>query len=100
MSIRNITTTRSFSESPDVAVSVHSVVEDLYQSNLTTRTEAKQIVDDMVVNILETSIVVSSSNVSTTNITGDAIITELATVSSITSNEEIVDAESTTAQLV
>ena len=98
--INNITATDSLSDNPDYAVSIHSVVEDLYETNLTTQNEAEQIVDDMVINILETSTVVSSSNVSTTNITGDAIITELAAVSSITSNEDIVDAESTTTQLV
>ena len=98
--INNITATDSLSDKPDYAVSIHSVVEDLYETNLTTQNEAEQIVDDMVINILETSTVVSSSNVSTTNITGDAIITELAAVSSITSNEDIVDAESTTTQLV
>ena len=98
--IENITTTSSLSENPDMAVSIHSVVEDMFNSNLTTESEAEQIVDDMVVNILETSAVVSSSNESSTNITGEAIITELATVSSITSNEEIVDTETTTTQLV
>ena len=99
ITIENITSTNSLSENPDMAVSIHSVVEDMYTSNLTSQTEAEQIVDDMVVNILETSIVVSS-NETTSNITGDAIITELATVSSITSNEEIVDTETTTTQLV
>ena len=98
--IGNITSTSSLSENPDFAVSIHSVVEDLFESNLTTVSEAEQIVDDMVVNILETSTVVASANDSTANITGNAIITELATVSSITSNEDIVDAESTTTQLV
>ena len=98
--IDNITSTDSLSENPDLAVSIISVVKDLYHSNLTTQSESQQIVDDMVVNILETSHMVSSSNESTTNITGDAIITELATVSSITSNEEIVNVESTTTQLV
>ena len=100
ITIENITTTSSLSENPDMAVSIHSVVEDMFNSNLTTESEAEQIVDDMVVNILETSAVVSSSNESSTNITGEAIITELATVSSITSNEEIVDTETTTTQLV
>ena len=100
VTIDNITNSTSLAENPDVAVSIHSVVVDLYQSNLTTQSEAEQIVDDMVVNILETSTVVSSSNESSLNITGDAIITELATVTSITSNQEIVDAESTTTQLV
>ena len=98
--IDNITSSESLSENPDVAVSIISVVEDMYQSNLTTQSESQQIVDDMVVNILETSVVISSSNESSVNITGDAIIIELATVSSITSNEDIVDAQSTTTQLV
>ena len=98
--IDNITSSESLSENPDVAVSIISVVEDMYQSNLTTQSESQQIVDDMVVNILETSVVVSYSNESSVNITGDAIITELATVSSITSNEDIVDSQTTTTQLV
>ena len=99
--IDNITATNSFSENPDMAVSIHTVVEDMFKSNLTTADEAEEIIDDMVVNILETSTVVASSNESgPVNVSGDAIITELATVSSITSNEEIVDVASTTTQLV
>ena len=97
--IESITNGTELADSPDVAVSIHSVVEDLYQSNLTTKTEAEQIVNDMVVNILETSTVVSSSNESA-NITGDAIIIELAAFSSLTSNEAIVNMESTTTKLV
>ena len=100
MTIDNITSTNSLSENPDMAVSIHTVVEDMFKSNLTSADEAEQIVDDMVVNILETSTVVASVNESASNISGNAIITELATVSSITSNEEIVDAETTTTQLV
>ena len=99
--IDNITSTNSLSENPDMAVSIHTVVEDMFKSNLTTADEAEEIIDDMVVNILETSTVVASSNESgPVNVSGDAIITELATVSSITSNEEIVDVASTTTQLV
>ena len=98
--IENITNSTSLSENPDVAVAVHSVVEDLYQNNLTTQSDAQNMVHNLVVNILETSTVVSPINESTANISGDAIITELATVSSITSNEEIVDVESTTTVLV
>ena len=99
-SIDNITNGTSLAENPDVAVSIHSVVEDLYQSNLTTKTEAKKIVDDMVTNILKGSRVVVNDSSSAVNVSGDDIITELATVSSITSNEDIVDADSTTTQLV
>ena len=99
-SIDNITNGTSLAENPDVAVSIHSVVEDLYQSNLTTKSEAEKIVDDMVTNILKGSRVVANDSSSAVNVSGEDIITELATVSSITSNEDIVDAESTTTQLV
>ena len=98
--IKNITNSTSLSENPDVAVAVHSVVEDLYQNNLTSQSDARDMVHNLVINILETSTVVSPINESTANISGDAIITELATVSTITSNEEIVDVESTTTVLV
>ena len=98
--INNITNSTALSKTPNVAVAIHSVVENLYENNFTSQNDAEQIVDDMVVNILQTSTVISPSNESTSNISGNAIITELATVSSITSNEEIVDVESTTTQLV
>ena len=99
-SIDNITNGTSLAENPDVAVSIHSVVEDLYQSNLTAKSEAEKIVDDMVTNILKGSRVIVNDSSSAVNVSGNDIITELATVSSITSNEDIVDAESTTTQLV
>merc|ERR1711892_1130786 len=41
MTIDNITSTNSLSESPDIAVSIHSVIEELSQSNLTTQSEAE-----------------------------------------------------------
>ena len=97
--IDNITATSSFTESPDEAVSICCVVGELYESNLTNQTESKQIMHDVIQNILETSTVVSPSNASS-NITGDAIITELATVTTVTSNVEIVDGEFTTKKLV
>ena len=99
--IENITNSTSLSENPHMAISIHSVLEDMYQSNMTSRIEAMQIVDDMVSNILRGSRMVNmNDSYLTVNMSGDDIITELATVSSITSNEEIVDADSTTMQLV
>ena len=93
--IDSITDSTSLGSDPDAAVSIHSVVENLYQSNSISRSKAVQIVDDMVVNILQTWTDITSSNESLSNITGNAIITELATLSSITTNENIVDVEST-----
>ena len=94
--IRNITRSTSLATNPDVTVSIHSVVEHLYESNLTSQREAEQIVHDMMGNILQTSTVVSSVNGSFSNITGNIIITELATVSLLVSNGEIVDVDTTT----
>ena len=73
--------TESLSKNRDMAVTVHSVIVDLYQSNLTTQTEAEKVMDDMVENILETSTVVSLTNDASMNITEDAIVTKFATMS-------------------
>ena len=100
LTINNLTAIESFSENPAFAVSIHSVVEYLFEGSLIGQHEAELIVDDMVMNLLGTSPVLSSLNESASNITGDEIITELATVSAITSNEDIVDLNSTTTHLV
>ena len=100
MTIRNITNSTTLSANPDVAVSVHSVLDDLYKNTFTTGTEAEQIIDEMVVNILSTSTVILLNESSPSNITGNAIFVELATMSSIASNEEIVDVNRTTTLLV
>lgn len=70
----------------------------MYASNLTSQSEAAEVVNDMVGNILSTSAVVSGND--TSSVSGDDIVTELATISSITSNADIVDSGSTTADLV
>ena len=82
-----------------MAVSIHSVVEDLFEGNLTSESEAKSVVNDMVDNILTTSNVLNNEN-SNVSVSGDDIVTELATISSITSNADTVDSDSTTADLV
>ena len=99
LTINDLTDTESFYENPSFAVSIHSVVEYLFEESLIDQSEAALIVDDMVMNLLNTSTVISPSKDSS-NITGAAIVTELATASAITSNEEIVAVENTTAILV
>ena len=85
-----------------------TVVEDIYSNNLTTQDEASQIVDDVVENIIGGSNVLdivinvanNTDNISWVVLEGDDIVTELATISSITSNEDIVDVNTTTKSLV
>ena len=93
-----ITNTTSYADNPDVAVSVVTVVEDIYQNNLTTKQEAATIVDDVITNIRDNSgildIVINvngSQNISWVVLDGSDIETELSTISAITSNEGIID---------
>eukprot|EP01083_Nonionella_stella_P128801 390383_1 len=106
--VASITNTTSLSENPDVAVSIVTVIEDIYAEDLTTQNEAAMMVDDIVDNILEGSGVLdivinvqnNTDNISWVVLEGEDIITELTTISTITSNEDIVDAETTTTVLV
>ena len=95
--ISNFTNNTSLSAKPDLAVSIQLVLEDLVRSNLTTESEAAQIVDDVVSNVLSSSAVLSP-NAST--LTAAAIVTELACISAVTAYADIVDSASTTSDLV
>ncbi len=85
-------------------VSIVSVVKDIYKSNLTTQNEAAHIIDNVVENIIHGSGILDiainvgndTGNISWVVLEGEDIATELATISSITSNEDIVDAQTTT----
>eukprot|EP01083_Nonionella_stella_P100246 282452_1 len=100
--VSSITNATSFSEHPDVAVSIVTVIDYIYAENLTTQNAAAQIVHDIVTNIIEGSSVLDIVQNKSDNISlvADDIITELSTISTITSNEEIVDADTTTTVLV
>jgi len=105
--IMHLSNTTAYAQEPDVAVSVVSVVEEFYANNLTTKEDAAIIIDAVVQNIVGGSvldIVIEVGADATNNITwsvyGDGIVTELATIAEITSNEGIVSAETTTKQLV
>eukprot|EP01083_Nonionella_stella_P128800 390382_1 len=106
--VATIINATSFSDNPDVAVSIVTVIEDIYAEDLTTQNEAAMMVDDIVDNILEGSGVLdivinvqnNTDNISWVVLEGEDIITELTTISTITSNEDIVDAETTTTVLV
>lgn len=45
-SVGAITNSTSFSEDPSVAVSIHTVIDDIYTANLTTQAEAAMVIDD------------------------------------------------------
>eukprot|EP01083_Nonionella_stella_P301832 1037784_1 len=95
--VTSITDTISFSNHPDVAVSIMTVIEDIYEENLMTQSEAAQMVEDIVANLVEGSNVLDSSiNIPSVVLDGDELITELSTIATITANEEIVDVGTTT----
>jgi len=96
VTISNITNGTSLSDNPDVAVCVHSVIEEMYVSDLTTQAEAAEVVTDMVGNILGGSTVVNPNDDDSGTASGDDIITELATMNTITSNADIVVINTTT----
>ena len=85
----NGNTTFSLIEHPDIAVTIYIVVEDIYKSNLTTQQEATQIIDDVV------KILILSSELDTDTIINTSW-TELATIKQITSNEDIINTNTTT----
>ena len=89
-SIDSLVANESFAENPDYAVSIQTVVGDLFDGGLVNQSTASSIIDDVVDNMLNSSLVSD----------GESIITELSTFSSVTSNEDIVDWESTTTALV
>eukprot|EP01083_Nonionella_stella_P308653 1089990_1 len=110
--VSRVTNETSLSDNPDVATVIVALVDDIYTKNLTTKTEAAQVVDDVVSNIIAGSamstfdfdIVINRDNASS-NFTwsvfqGDSIATELSTIASITENTDIVDVSTTTTTLV
>ena len=91
--VQNITKSISFADDPAAAVSLHSVVSDIYDSNLTTQEEARQIIDDMTNNIIQSSSTFDILRSGVTNTSSSDISNEISTMTSITSNAQIVDFE-------
>ena len=93
--IENATKSTTLSEDPDVAVALYSVVNDIYQTNLSSRDEASGVVEDIVSNIVTTSFVSQINetldvDINNTLDLGAKILNEIAMVSVVTSNEEII----------
>eukprot|EP01084_Bolivina_argentea_P056972 104176_1 len=95
--IRNITYMTEneelcFDALPD-AVTIHSIIEEMYTSQLISTDEATVLVDNLVYNILDCSIILISDDIANISIVGD-VIQEIITVSVITSNLCIAMGES------
>ena len=90
--IDSLIANESFYEKPSYAVSVQTAVEDMFDRGFVNQSVARKIIDNVVGNMLNTSTPTGSD--------GEAIITELSAFSAVTSNDDIVDWESTTTELV
>eukprot|EP01083_Nonionella_stella_P152013 486665_1 len=87
-----LTNSTSFSDNPHVAISLVSVIENIYAQNLATQDEATQFVDNIVGGII--------GGADDVVLEGDDIINQLSIIASVTSNEDIVGVDTTTTVLV
>eukprot|EP01083_Nonionella_stella_P289770 986074_1 len=105
--IATITNTTSLSDHLDIAVSIFTVIQEMYDEELTTQDEAAYVVDAMVHNIVDGSGVLdivinirNNSDISWVVLDGDDLIAEMTTIAALTSNPDIVDANTTVTLLV
>eukprot|EP01083_Nonionella_stella_P221627 791616_1 len=100
--VSSLTNATSLADNPSVAISLVSVIDDIFQHNRTTQAEAMQIIADIMANVLSGSIMLQVGKDGSISwvVDGHDIISELSMITAITSNVDIVGLESTTTLLV